>query len=177
MLSFIKKLLQNIKKRRSVIILAIIFINILIDQISKFLVRVQIDEGEIVHILKESLLFIRAENTGAALGLGGNLPSNIKTIYLQILPIIVLLYFLKTILVKTEISKPIVLGLSLAIGGAFGNIIDRVLYGSVTDFIQVNLFFLKTGIFNMGDISIIFGVLLVLFELSFNKNNNLMDSL
>jgi len=165
------------RKHRTFLILIVVFFNICIDQFSKLLVRNLIIEGETIKVIKDNLLFIRAENTGAALGLGGNLPSNLKTIYLQILPIIVLLYFLKTIITKTEISKITVLGLSLAIGGALGNIIDRVSFESVTDFIQVDFGVFKTGIFNIGDISIVLGVLFVLFELSFNKNNNLVDSL
>ena len=174
---WIKNLFENIQKLRSIKIISTVFLNIVFDQVSKFLVRNKINDGEIINVIKDNLVFIKVENSGAALGLGGSLPSNLKTIYFQILPIVVLLYFLKTIITNIEISKLTVLGLALAIGGAFGNIIDRIAYGSVTDFIQINIGILKTGIFNVGDISIVIGVLLVLFELCFNKNNNLVDSL
>lgn len=171
------KFFKHIQKRRSLIIIATILLNIITDQISKYLIRIKIDNGELINVINNNLVFIKAENTGAALGLGDNLPSFLKTLYLQILPITVLLYFTKTIIVKTKISKTTTFGLCLAIGGALGNIIDRIAFGSVTDFIQLNVGVVKTGIFNMGDISIVVGFLLVLFELIFNKNNNLADNL
>lgn len=173
----IKNPFDNLRKPRSLKIIFIVFLNIIIDQVCKYLVRNKINDGEIINVINDNIVFIRAENNGAALGLGGDLPSTLKTFYLQILPILVLLYFLKTIIAKTEISKPTVLGLAFAIGGALGNIIDRIAYGSVTDFIQINIGVIKTGIFNVGDISIVIGVLFVLFELTFNKKNNLIDSL
>ena len=65
----------------------------------------------------------------------------------------------------------------MAIGAAFGNIYDRIVYGSVTDFIQLKMGLYKSGIFNLADILVIMGTALVVLELIFNKNNNLEESL
>ena len=92
----IKNPFDNLLKPRSVKIIFIVFLNIIIDQVCKYLVRNQINDGEIINVINDNIVFIRAENNGAALGLGGDLPSSLKTFYLQILPILVLLYFLKT---------------------------------------------------------------------------------
>jgi signal peptidase II len=43
-----------------------------------------------------------------------------------------------------------------------GNLIDRILYGSVTDFFHIQIGFFKTGIFNMADVSVTIGILMVL---------------
>ena len=48
------------------------------------------------------------------------------------------------------------------IGGGIGNIYDRILYSSVTDFLYLEFGKLHTGIFNMADVSVVIGVLLIL---------------
>ena len=61
-------------------------------------------------------------------------------------------------------------GFSLIIGGGVANIFDRVVYGSVTDFLFINLGFFKTGIFNIADLSVTTGMILILIA-SFKKGN------
>ena len=52
-----------------------------------------------------------------------------------------------------------VVGLALVLGGGIGNLIDRVLRdGLVTDFVQIGIGSLRTGIFNLGDLAIVLGV-------------------
>ena len=54
--------------------------------------------------------------------------------------------------------------LSFAIGGGIGNIYDRIIHGSVTDFMHIDFGFFETGIFNMADVSIMVGMLLFLVQ-------------
>ena len=56
-----------------------------------------------------------------------------------------------------------VLAFAFVIGGGIGNLIDRIAYGSVTDFLLIKLGMFKTGIFNMADMSVTTGVLILLF--------------
>ena len=56
------------------------------------------------------------------------------------------------------------LGRILGVGGGFGNIYDRLVYGSVTDFLQMNFVIVRTGIFNMADVSIMAGMFMILLE-------------
>ncbi len=49
------------------------------------------------------------------------------------------------------------------IGGGIGNLIDRIVHGQVTDFFLIDLGFFKTGIFNMADVSVTMGALMILF--------------
>lgn len=64
-----------------------------------------------------------------------------------------------------------VVGLAFAIGGGIGNIYDRILFGSVTDFMHLKASFLQTGIFNMADVSVMVGAGLVLLDLLINRKN------
>ena len=57
------------------------------------------------------------------------------------------------------------IGLSFIIGGGIGNIYDRIVHGSVTDFLHIDLGLFRTGIFNMADVSIMVGMGIVLFSM------------
>ena len=50
------------------------------------------------------------------------------------------------------------IGMCFLIGGGIGNIIDRLLYGSVTDFLHIDFGLFRTGIFNLADVSIMIGI-------------------
>jgi len=97
------------------------------------------------------------------LGFGQNLSPVLKAIFLKGLPLIVLLVLLARTLQKTNLNPWMILAFAFVIGGGIGNLIDRITYGSVTDFFQIKLGFFKTGIFNMADVSVTLGVLLILF--------------
>lgn len=158
--------------RRVLLISFLVLLNFSCDQISKNIVRNKTKSNEIIHVLKDILILKKVENTGAALGLGGNLPSTLKTIYFKILPVVFLLFLFRMILIETEFSKLLVVGLGFAIGGGAGNLYDRIVYGSVTDFIILEAGILKAVIFNIADVSIIVGIVLVFIEISLNKKNN-----
>ena len=63
----------------------------------------------------------------------------------------------------------IIFGFCFIVGGGIGNIFDRIAYGSVTDFLYVDLGFFATEIFNMADVSIVLGTLIVLAYSIFGK--------
>jgi signal peptidase II len=158
------------KSKRLVLVVLIVFFNIGIDQLSKWIARLAIINNETIDILKGTIVFIKAENIGAALGIGAGLPSMLKIFYLQLLPIIILLFLFRMIVMDKELPKLIIIGVAIAIGGAFGNILDRILYGSVTDFIQLHIGSYTSGIFNVADISVVVGIVIVMMDLSINFN-------
>ena len=150
---------------RTILISIIVILNFSVDQITKSIVRNNIETNETIGFLNNTLILKKAENTGAAFGIGGNMPSDIKTIYFQILPLIFLVYLFRMIIVDKDITKTTAIGIAFAIGGGIGNIFDRIFYGSVTDFIILKINTLETGIFNLADVSIIVGIILVFWEI------------
>lgn len=142
--------------------LLLILSNISCDQITKNSAREELIQHEKVNIINDNFILTKVENTGAALSLGENLPPILKIILLQILPLIVLVFLFHRILVHKNIPTLNVAGFSFIIGGGIGNIYDRILYGSVTDFMYIEIGFLHTGIFNMADVSVVVGSLLLL---------------
>ena len=164
---------MKIKRTRRIILISlIIFLNIICDQISKSIIRNKINNNKIVNIINDNLVFQKAENSGAAMGLGSNLPTDLKTIYFQLLPIIFLLFLYRMIIIETELSKLTVIGIAFAIGGGIGNIFDRIAYGTVTDFILIKFGVFKTGIFNIADVSIIIGIFLAFLGIILSKNDS-----
>lgn len=153
---------------RTSLILTIVLLNVGLDQITKYAVRATIAKNEIVGLFFDSILLKNINNSGAALGIGSDLPTMLKTIYFQILPIIFLLYLFRMIIKSSEFSNLLVIGIAFAIGGGFGNVIDRIIDGYVTDFIILNYGFFKNGVFNLADISIIVGIILVFTEIFMN---------
>ncbi|MCP4974975.1 MAG: signal peptidase II [Maribacter sp.] len=143
-------------------ILAFVLLNIGCDQISKDIIRKNVEPMEYIQLLGDNLILTNVENTGAMLGFGQTFSPMLKLIFLQGLPLIVLLILLTRTLQKRNLNRWMVLAFAFVIGGGIGNLIDRIAYGSVTDFIQIKLGIFKTGIFNMADMSVTTGVLLLL---------------
>ncbi len=156
---------------RALIISAIVLINVGCDQVSKHIVRKNLNTQEVIQVVKSNFVLMKVENTGAAMSSGANLPPIIKIVLLQIFPSLILLFMFIWILTNTKFSKILIIGLCFIIGGGIGNIYDRILYGSVTDFMYMELGFLKTGIFNMADVSVSLGTILILFELLHRRKN------
>ena len=147
-----------------ILILALVLLNISCDQVSKNMVRNHVDVQETIELVGKNFILTKVENSGAMLGFGSELSPILKIIFLQAIPVIVLLVLLFRILRNTEMNKWLVFAFACVIGGGIGNLIDRIAYGQVTDFFHIDLGgFLKTGIFNMADVSVTMGVILILF--------------
>jgi len=152
------------------IILIILATNIGCDQVSKSIVRQKIDYNEKISVIDGFVTLIKVENTGAFLGLGNQLPRVRYIILMIILPLIVIGYVLYYLFKNNTLSKPLSLGISFAIGGGIGNIIDRILYSSVTDFLHFEFLLFQTGIVNIADISITIGFFILIYELLINRS-------
>ena len=144
----------------------LISVNISCDQLTKAIVRKQISPSEQITVIADHLTLTNIENSGAFLSMGQTWWQPLKSILFIVLPIVVLLWGMYYMLRLGGTRPWLTLALSFAIGGGIGNMIDRVLYGSVTDFVHISVGPLQTGIFNMADVSIMIGVgVLLLFAL------------
>jgi signal peptidase II len=134
---------------RAVAVTAVV---IALDQATKALVRANVELGdrdgilpgvEIVHVRNEGVAFSRFSGGGT-----------IVTVIVAAALVALLAYFV------THLHKPLVwLPTGMLLGGALGNVIDRVRDGAVTDFIKLPAW----PAFNVADVSITFGVLVLLY--------------
>ena len=139
--------------------------NIGCDQISKNIVRQRIEYNEQIGLIKNYLTLTKIENKGAFLSLGNSLPQPLKSLLLTILPLAILGFALIYLLTKNNLSTLTIFGICCVVGGGVGNIYDRIVYGSVTDFLHIDFIVFQTGIFNMADVSIMTGMFIILIDI------------
>jgi signal peptidase II len=161
---------MRVKKiTRNLLILILLATNVGCDQISKYIVRQSIEYNQRTSLIGNIVTITKVENTGAFLGLGDQLPRIIYKILMIILPLIVLGYALYYLLTGNNLSKQLIFGICLVIGGGLGNVYDRLIYGSVTDFLYFDFVLFHTGIVNMADISLTMGYFILMYILLINR--------
>jgi signal peptidase II len=148
---------------RVVLIFLILGLNIGCDQVSKSIVRQKMTEYTYIGFLHNHITFTRVENSGAFLSFGDSLSGPLRMILLNILPLIAVVFGLVFILTRT-LNRLTLFAVILIVGGGFGNVYDRIMHGSVTDFMHINFVIFQTGIFNMADLSITTGVIILLIQ-------------
>ena len=153
------------KKSRYLLITMLVFLSIAFDQISKIWVRNNFVSYSEKSIIGDVFTLIKVENTGAFLGMGSELSEIPRILLLIILPVIVLISITLYTYIDKSLDKLSIIGFSLIIGGGIANIFDRIVFGSVTDFLYINLGgIFKTGIFNIADLSVTTGMILILIS-------------
>ena len=159
-----------IEKKRNISISIIIALSIFLDQISKISIRNNVEQYSDIKLIGEYFILTNVENSGAFLGMGSGFSPIMKSVFLIILPIIVLISIIIYVYRDKEIDKVSLIGFSIIIGGGIGNIFDRIIYGSVTDFLFIDLGgIFKTGIFNIADLAVTTGMILILLMSFKNK--------
>ncbi len=164
---------MNQRIKRVFIILILIISQVALDQITKEIVREKLEYHEDISIYKDNLILTKVENQGAFLSLGANLPPQTRTILLSILPALVVFGAIGFLFTQKNMTRVMTIGLSCVIAGGIGNLIDRILYGSVTDFMFINLGgIFRTGIFNIADMSIMTGIFLTMIPMVLTKKQD-----
>ncbi|WP_199140156.1 signal peptidase II [Pedobacter sp. ASV12] len=152
------------KNLKWILLLLLVALNVGCDQVSKNIVRQRIEYGETISLVKNYFILTKVENTGAFLSAGNELPTPIRFALLTLLPLAVLGYGLYYLTAKKDLHKMMQIGLSFLIGGGIGNVYDRILHGSVTDFMHMDFVIFRTGVFNVADLSIMTGIAILLIH-------------
>lgn len=151
------------KLSRTLSIVLLIVANIAIDQISKIIVRAEIAQNEIIEVIGDIFIMTKVENSGAFLGMGSDLGPTLKWILLLILPVIVLSGVVYYIITNKTLDRLSLIAFCCIVGGGVANVFDRFVYGSVTDFFHIDFGgVFRTGIFNVADMSVTFGMILLI---------------
>ena len=133
-------------------IMLISTLTLIIDILTKQLVINLMIENQSISLIKDFFSLTYAKNTGVAFSfLEGNV--SLIIIITSIIILLILKYIKDTVQNKYEI-----ICYGLFIGGAIGNLIDRICYGYVIDFLDFNLFGYPFPIFNIADTAIVIGI-------------------
>ena len=132
------------------------------DQAAKAMARDSL-VGRTISLLGGAVRFEYAENTGAFLSLGAELPEALRHFLLIGLAPLALVLVTWLVWRAPGAARAQAAALGLVAGGGLANWIDRVMDdGAVTDYVSLGLGALRTGIFNLADVAIVAGVLLLL---------------
>ena len=135
------------------------------DRVTKQVAVATLAEAPGRSFLADTVRLEYVENAGGFLSLGATLPSWVRTgIFTMGTGLTLLL--LAGVAIRSQASGWMLLGVSLFVAGGASNWIDRLLRGSVVDFINVGVGTVRTGIFNVADVAIMTGAaIMVLAEL------------
>jgi signal peptidase II len=134
------------------------------DQVTKDLAKAHLRDKPAQSYLHDTFRLEYVENTGAAMSMADDLSPGASFWLLSILPLVVLLgLFTYIIRYIREIRTARMIGLCLIFAGGIGNIMDRLVFDRhVTDFMNIGVRNLRTGIFNFADLWITAGVVSLL---------------
>lgn len=144
--------------KKTFLVLALLVATVGLDQITKVIARNQLEAQPPMTLFGGIVRLYYVENVGAFLGLGSGLSDPARFwLFIVIVGGFLIGLFLYTLL-GGKLSLIEVIALSLILGGGLGNLIDRLLYDYVIDFMVVGIGALRTGVFNVADVAITAGV-------------------
>ena len=138
---------------------------VVLDQVTKAIVRSQFELYEGVPVVPGFFNLTRVHNTGAAFGMLNSMDFPFKTAALAVIAAAALTglaFFASTLPAVQWLSR---VGIALIIGGAAGNLIDRISLGYVTDFVDLYWQGWHFWAFNVADAAITVGVALMVLEM------------
>ncbi|HIF29825.1 MAG: signal peptidase II [bacterium] len=136
------------------------FFIVLIDQLSKILVHAKMNLYDSFTVIPSLLDFTYIRNEGIAFGINF---SGSKMLFI-IFPILITFYLISLLKNKEFEDNTSQIALFLIIGGAIGNILDRIFRGYVVDFIDFHINGAHWYIFNVADASVTIGLLFLLYS-------------
>ncbi|MEZ4988498.1 MAG: signal peptidase II [Saprospiraceae bacterium] len=154
---------------RIIAVLAIVAANIGLDQWTKAWAKKELQYQMSQSFWDNFFRLTYVENEGAFLSLGSDLSHNWRTTLLHWFPAVVLVIMFFYTLFSRELNKWQTIGMSFILGGGISNIYDRIAFGKVTDFMNMGIGDLRTGVFNFADVSIMLG-LAIMLPYAFSKD-------
>ncbi|CAM3693404.1 lipoprotein signal peptidase [Rouxiella silvae] len=144
-----------------------------VDQFTKAIAKTTLSMDSVREYLGGSIKLLLTHNTGTFLGLGGTLPANLR----YSLMIVGIGVFLLALLLYTLLNKRAdavtVASLTMVFSGGISNLLDRIIYGGyVVDFMNVSAGSLHTGVFNVADMVLLVGAIM-LFMVGFKTKQQI----
>ena len=135
-----------------------------IDRVTKAWVSENIPLGTARPVVGDYVRIVHAQNTGAAFGL---LPERTTLLsVLSVVAVLAIVYYYRQIASNSSLVSAT---LGMQLGGAFGNLLDRVRQGYVVDFVDVGIGDVRFWAFNVADSSIVVGIILVTVALWYEE--------
>ncbi|MBN2085997.1 MAG: signal peptidase II [Anaerolineales bacterium] len=147
--------------KRPAIFVLIVAAVVIIDHAGKLIAAAFLEDGARYSYLADFLRLEAVHNTGAILGLGSQLPENLRAWMMPAVTMAVLIW-VSVLLFREADCGAAYTGLSLVWAGGFSNLIDRLAFGKVFDFFNFGFGAVRTGTSNLADVAILAGIPLIL---------------
>lgn len=135
------------------------------DQVTKAVARNHLMPGETISLMADTLRLQHTENPGAFMSLGDWLPDSLRIALFTVGGIVLVLLVISWALFSKRLGWTGLIGAALICGGGIGNLIDRLsAHGHVTDFLNVGVGAVRTGIFNVADFVLMIGLALSVYD-------------
>ncbi len=131
---------------------------LVLDQWSKWLVEAHLSDHASIEIIPGLLNFTHVRNTGVAFGMFASRGNVYGTLVLTVLGLAALIFVGYYFRIVSRRDWPLLLALALVMGGAVGNLLDRILRGAVTDFVDFYYGTYHWHTFNVADTAISIGI-------------------
>ena len=141
-----------------------------LDRVSKWAISEQLTLHDSIQVIPSFFRITHVENTGAAFGLFADSPSQWKIAVLVLFSIVALVIVSALLWRNSHAMNMTGIGLSLILGGALGNLWDRVMHGRVVDFLLFYIGQYQWPAFNVADSAIVIGAGLLVVEILFAKS-------
>jgi signal peptidase II len=149
--------------RRQAVMLILALLTVGCDRVTKHLAVATLRGLPRQSFLGDTLRLEIADNPGAFLSLGAELPPAVRTLLFTIGTGIILAG-LAVVGLRRRLPARVALGLAIAWAGGVSNLLDRATRGSVIDFLNVGIGPVRSGIFNVADVAILAGTLIALWR-------------
>ena len=144
--------------KRILVILLVSLCCIGCDQSSKYVASEHLTKNTMTSYFSDTVRIGYTENKGAFLGMGKNLPEQSRFLIFTVLVGLFLTAFLLYMVFSSSLNLTALVALSCIFSGGASNLYDRALNnGAVVDFLNIGIGPLRTGIFNIADMAILFG--------------------
>ncbi len=143
----------------------------LLDQLSKWIIKTRLTGWDVIHVIPGFFNIVHAENRGVAVGLMATSSAAWRPLLLIGASAVVLVWVSVALWRgQTHGSAMLTVALALILGGAAGNLFDRVVYGTVTDFVEVYEGRHYFPAFNVADSAISIGGALLVLDMLRSRN-------
>ena len=149
---------------------------VFLDRVAKWVIAKEIPLHDSIQVIPDFFRLTHVENRGAAFGLFAESPSEWKIAVLVLFSIVALLIVSALLWKNSHSMSTTGVGLSLILGGALGNLWDRVVSGRVVDFLLFYVGQYQWPAFNVADSAIVVGAALLVYEILFTKSSTAENS-
>lgn len=146
--------------RKNIKIVLVALITFILDQFIKFIITTNLSIADTINVIKNFFRITYVENSGAAFSIFEN-----SRVFLILLSILILSFIVYYITKRKKYSKFEFIIYGTLIGGILGNLIDRIRFGYVIDYLDFNFGSYSFPVFNLADIFIVISGIILMIKI------------